>query len=762
MTDKNIASVREAVKAVLEGDMDIMDVPEEFRYAVYMEAVSEFGCALQYAPESLKTAEICLAAVRQSGRSIQYVPENLKTAELYMEAVKANKSKVWRYYDDRLLDLDEPEFDDRLLEPDDLDYAEPVIQFIPPEHRTAEICLEAVGHNGLALHFVPEKIMTAGLCLAAVRGNGRALRFVPENLKTAKICLEACRAKSADPDEEVADAHLTESALEYVPDGLKTPEVCLAAIGQSDLAFRHIPKIFWDARTGMEVVKLNGYHLCEVPENHRSAEVCMEAVKSSGYALWFVPKKLRTQRLCMEAAKQDGFSLRDVPRESRTAQICLEAVRRKGENLAYVPENLKTAELCREAVASRSHAFRHVPDGLKTAEMCAAVLKGDAGMFKLVPDALKTAEMCMDAVKHDGRLLWYVPREFRTARLCMEAVKSGGAAAFMHVPEKIRSKELCLEAAKRGCKLELLPPEFAAEAGKRAFTLKDIVRLDGIAIAKALPLLDSFYVSKALKPASDEVREKFFANMSKCAATMLQEDMEYMGPLRVKDAEDAAGKVCAVFLDLEAKGEIVIPPGCGEENAAPPKAKPASFGAVVKAELESSLRAAKDAGDANTTDRIETCLSVLDEKLPALLSRDYAGAGGVEYVNEVLSLAERGNDIFEFLGYENPELAEEVAALDDFADLVCLSDRDMQKVMREVNSAVLAAALCGMGDKVREKIFRNMSKRAATLIKEDIERAGANPDVAEDAREKILSIVARLEEAGEILVARYSGDQWVM
>jgi len=70
--------------------------------------------------------------------------------------------------------------------------------------------------------------------------------------------------------------------------------------------------------------------------------------------------------------------------------------------------------------------------------------------------------------------------------------------------------------------------------------------------------VDSQELAKALKSVDTEVQDKIFKNMSKRAATMLKEDMEYMGPVRLKDVEEAQQKIVSIIRHLEDTGEIVI------------------------------------------------------------------------------------------------------------------------------------------------------------------------------------------------------------
>jgi flagellar motor switch protein FliG len=106
--------------------------------------------------------------------------------------------------------------------------------------------------------------------------------------------------------------------------------------------------------------------------------------------------------------------------------------------------------------------------------------------------------------------------------------------------------------------LEDEDPELAEEIKKRMFVFEDIVMLDDRAIQKVLREVDSQELAKALKSVDTEVQDKIFKNMSKRAATMLKEDMEYMGPVRLKDVEESQQKIVSIIRHLEDTGEIVV------------------------------------------------------------------------------------------------------------------------------------------------------------------------------------------------------------
>ena len=108
-------------------------------------------------------------------------------------------------------------------------------------------------------------------------------------------------------------------------------------------------------------------------------------------------------------------------------------------------------------------------------------------------------------------------------------------------------------------------PELAEEIRKRMFVFEDVILLDDRAIQQVLKSVESKDLSLALKGSSEDVSEKVFKNMSKRAADMLREDMEFAGPVRVKDVQEAQQRIVNVIRKLEETGEIVIARG-GEDE----------------------------------------------------------------------------------------------------------------------------------------------------------------------------------------------------
>ncbi|MBO4320218.1 MAG: flagellar motor switch protein FliG [Treponema sp.] len=169
--------------------------------------------------------------------------------------------------------------------------------------------------------------------------------------------------------------------------------------------------------------------------------------------------------------------------------------------------------------------------------------------------------------------------------------------------------------------------------------------------------------------------------------------------------------------------------------------------------------------DRTSPDVLREVERVLEKKLSTLSSEDYTAAGGVDSIVEILNLVDRSSEkaIIETLEEDDPELAEEIKKrMFVFEDIVMIGDRDIQKVLREVDGQQLAKALKSVDTEVQDKIFRNMSKRQASMLKEDMEYMGpVRLKDVEEAQQKVVSVIRRLEDSGEIVIARGDGDEYI-
>ena len=166
--------------------------------------------------------------------------------------------------------------------------------------------------------------------------------------------------------------------------------------------------------------------------------------------------------------------------------------------------------------------------------------------------------------------------------------------------------------------------------------------------------------------------------------------------------------------------------------------------------------------DRTSPDVIREIEKVLEKKLSSLSTQDFTIAGGVPTVVEILNRVDRSTEraIIESLEVDNPELAEEIKQLMFvFEDIILLDDRSVQLVVREVDTKELALAMKATNEEVTAKIYKNMSKRAADMLKEEISYMGPVKirDV-EEAQTKIVNIIRTLEDRGEIVIVRGQGE----
>ncbi len=152
----------------------------------------------------------------------------------------------------------------------------------------------------------------------------------------------------------------------------------------------------------------------------------------------------------------------------------------------------------------------------------------------------------------------------------------------------------------------------------------------------------------------------------------------------------------------------------------------------------------------------------LESRLSSMLMQATEKAGGVPTVAEILNLADRATEkgIMEGLEADDPDLVEEIRRLMFvFEDIKLVNDKGIQAVLKEVENDELALALKTASDELKQKIFGNMSERAASLIKEDMEFMGpVRVSDVEQAQQRIVDIVRRLEEAGDVIIEGRGGE----
>lgn len=156
---------------------------------------------------------------------------------------------------------------------------------------------------------------------------------------------------------------------------------------------------------------------------------------------------------------------------------------------------------------------------------------------------------------------------------------------------------------------------------------------------------------------------------------------------------------------------------------------------------------------------------VMEKNLSAIISQEFSTAGGVGALVDILNKVDRGTEksILEALGDRDPELAEKVKNLMFiFEDIIHLDDRSIQQVLREVDTKELSLALKGVSDEVASKVYKNMSKRAASMLQEEMEFMGpVRLKDVESSQQRIVNIIRQLEDQGDIFISKAGEEELI-
>ena len=170
--------------------------------------------------------------------------------------------------------------------------------------------------------------------------------------------------------------------------------------------------------------------------------------------------------------------------------------------------------------------------------------------------------------------------------------------------------------------------------------------------------------------------------------------------------------------------------------------------------------------DRTSPDIIHEVEKNLERKFASMINQDYTIAGGVDSIVDILNAVDRGTErnIMETLEIEDPDLTDEIKRkMFVFEDIITLDDRSIQRVLREIDNNDLALALKNANAEVQKVIFRNVSQRLASMLKEDMDYMGpVRVKDVENAQLKIVNTIRRLEDIGEIIISRGGGDEIIV
>jgi flagellar motor switch protein FliG len=144
----------------------------------------------------------------------------------------------------------------------------------------------------------------------------------------------------------------------------------------------------------------------------------------------------------------------------------------------------------------------------------------------------------------------------------------------------------------------------------------------------------------------------------------------------------------------------------------------------------------------------------LERRMSSVMSQSFENAGGVQAVAEMLNVSDRATErsLMESLGAEDAELVDEIRRLMFvFEDIARFNDKEIQTVLRNVETSQWATALKGASETLREKVLKNMSERASETLREEMQYLGAvKRSVVEAKQQEIVDVIRKLEDSGEI------------
>lgn len=170
--------------------------------------------------------------------------------------------------------------------------------------------------------------------------------------------------------------------------------------------------------------------------------------------------------------------------------------------------------------------------------------------------------------------------------------------------------------------------------------------------------------------------------------------------------------------------------------------------------------------DRTSPEIIRQVEAILEKKFESVLSVDLLEVGGINYIAEIMNKMDRGTEkyIFDELGKKDAKLTDEIRKrMFIFEDIITLDSISIQKFLREVDTKDMAIALKGSNKEVTAIIFENMSQRMSETIRSEIEYLhNVRVRDVEDAQQKIVAIIRRLEEEGEIVITKGGKDDIIV
>ncbi|WP_018124824.1 flagellar motor switch protein FliG [Desulfovibrio oxyclinae] len=313
--------------------------------------------------------------------------------------------------------------------------------------------------------------------------------------------------------------------------------------------------------------------------------------------------------------------------------------------------------------------------------------------------------------------------------------------------------------------------KFTADVFKRlerneiAAVSKAMLETDSIPKEQVLEVLKEYnealaYGAELLVGGAEQVKRILTKSLDAETAKYIMDMLDLdTGPTPFQELENVSPRILAQILRNEHPQTLALILGHLQSDQAAELIS--NLPAGVRAEV--LMRLAKL--EAVAEDMLMEVDKVLQSQLIAMGGKEGKKVGGVQAVAEILNAVDRNTeeDVLSEIEEESTQMAEDIRNLMFvFEDIKQLEDVAIREVLKEVSNEDLTVALKGASDELKEKFFKNLSERASTMIREDLEIMPPKKlSEVESAQQNVVKTVRRLEDEGKIVISRGSGDVFV-
>lgn len=324
------------------------NIPQENQTeAMCLAAINNNSDAFQYVAERNKSNEVCLAAVKMNGNLLKDVPDKNKNREMCLIAIDTILSNRKIYF--------------ALSE-----NVESGIKYVPIEFFTEEICLKIVNKDGLLLNDIPIELRSREVCTAALKKNILSIEYIPVEVFNAELALSLVQENG--------------SLLKYIPEEMRSEKICISALRSNASAIIFVPKSILTEEICLLVVEKNGNLLRNIPDEMHSEKICIAAVRNNASAFKYIKLDNLTEGICLALVQDDPSAISRLPEKFINEEICHVVAQYVANFFNKVPEKIRDIvidKLGPEELLTYNYDIKnHFPDSTDFGRRCNKFLSG--------------------------------------------------------------------------------------------------------------------------------------------------------------------------------------------------------------------------------------------------------------------------------------------------------------------------------------------------------------------------------------------------